>query len=532
MLGKSSVWMSDLVQEFSDFIKKYELNKPAGVLQATLAGMSSEKANQFKLCAIPHQFDASILMALVPDLDHQTATSRCQEFAANASVRSYGASFVISEEIRNPLFKEWLEPDRRAEFVEANKRLVDYFSRQAGQTEGIDADTNRLNRVFHQIGADSEKGFAEFEDLFRERRQRSSPGECEILLRLVHEYDPILTSSQRASLNYQEGKIAADLLRSDEARKLFESVLVVADSSPKLRIKAIIRLGLLEHELRNWSAAITRFQEALALLETSEATIRDEFNYQIKINMGVTYREMGELQQAKQLLLESVREAHRVNTVNGMAVAYNSLGTLFRKFGEGKSAVKAYRKSLKLVEGEKQYYRIAQVNNNLGLAYLDERKLEEGERALQESLKFKAKAGDTIGLGRTYNNLMQAYRIQGKEREAVEAGGVAIKCFEEVGDYYAMALATRNLGRLYRSLGQKEEAQKSLQKALTLFERSQAVGEASSLKEEVGLLTLAQTKGMPWWTWALYVTAAVVGIFLILGLLVGFVLTIYEDLFL
>lgn len=525
--------MSDLVQDFRDFIKQYELNKPAGVLQAMLDWMSPEKAQQFKLCAIPHQFNAQILMVLVPELSCETARARCQEFGENPSVRSYGGElYVINEELRNPLFQQWLEPDRRAEFVEANQRLVSYFS-QGDQGESVDADTNRLNRVFHQIGADSEKGFAEFEALFSERRQRSSPGECQILIRLIHEYDPILTSSQRGSLNYQEGKTAADLLRLDEARKLFDSVLDTADSSPELRIKAVIRLGLLEHELRNWSAAISRFQEALALLETIEDTkFRDRFNYQIKINLGVTYREMGELQQAKRLLLESVRETHRVNTVNGMAVAYNSLGTLFRKIGEGKSAVKAYLKSLKVVEGEQQYYRIAQVYNNLGLAYLDERELEKGEQALQESLKFKAKAGDTIGLGRTYNNLMQAYRIQGKEREAVEAGGLAIKCFEEVGDYYDMAVATRNLGRLYRALGQKQEAQKSLEKALALFERSQAVGEASSLREEVGLLTLAQTKGMPWWTWALYVTAAVVGVFLILGLLLGFVLTIYEDLFL
>jgi tetratricopeptide (TPR) repeat protein len=516
--------MSDLVEDFGMFLQQYEVSKPGGLLHALLDQMKPETARQFRLCAIPHQFSAEILQVLVPDLNDQAAAERCREFAQNPSVRSYGGQlFAVVKDWRGRLFDDWLKPEKRTEFVEANKRLVNYFSNGA-EDESADADSRRLNKVFHLIGVDLNEGFAEFENLLGERRQRSSPGECEILIRLAREYQPVLTDSQSASLTYQEAKLAMDLFRTDEARRLFENVLLVKDVDPLLKIKTVARLGLLEHEVRNWSAAIARFNQALGLLDTiKDPKLQQTYRYRLKLNLGVTYREMGELQQAKRILLESVHQAHRAESPSGRAVAYNSLGTLFRKVGEGKTAIKAYTKALEFLDREKELYRVGQVYNNLGLAYIDERQWKKGEEALQESLKIKRNAGDTIGLGKTYNNLMQVYRVQKMEQEAVDAALKAIECFRNVGDYYDLGLAARNLGRLYRALGKKQEAVGYLQQAIELFEKSKALGEAQSLKEEVQILTLGKKRKLPWWTWLLYVVAGLVILVIVSLLLLGLV---------
>ena len=521
--------MSDLVEDFGLFLKQYEMNKPGGMLNALLAQMTPETARQFRLCAIPHQFNVEILQVLVPGLNDEAAAERCQEFAKNPSVRSYGGKlFAVVKEWRQRLFDEWLEPDKRTEFVEANKRLVDYFSNGA-EDESTDADSRRLNKVFHLIGVNLDEGFTEFENLLGERRQRSSPGECEILVRLVREYQPVLSESQSANLTYQEAKLAMDLFRTDEARRLFENVLLVKDLDPVLRIKTIARLGLLEHEVRNWSAAIARFNEALGLVDTiKDPKLQQTYRYRLKLNLGVTYRDMGDLQQAKRILLGSVHQAHRADDTSGRALAYNSLGTLFRKIGEGKTAIKAYTKALQLLEREKELYRVGQVQNNLGLAYIDQREWKKGEEALQESLKIKRNAGDTIGLGKTYNNLMQVYRVQEMEQEAVETALKAIECFKGVGDYYDMGLATRNLGRLYRALGKKQEAVKYLQQAIELFEKSRAFGEAQSLKEEVQILTLGKKRNLPWWTWMLYIVAGLVILVILLLLFLGLIFVFFD----
>jgi len=514
--------MSDLVEDFGMFLQQYEVSKPGGLLHALLDQMKPETAEQFRLCAIPHQFNAEILQVLVPDLNDQAAAERRREFAQNPSVRSYGGQlFAVVKDWRGRLFDDWLKPEKRTEFVEANKRLVDYFS-NGEEDESADADSRRLNKVFHLIGVDLNEGFAEFENLLGERRQRSSPGECEVLIRLAREYQPVLTDSQSASLTYQEAKLAMDLIRTDEARRLFENVLLVKDVDPLLRIKTVARLGLLEHEVRNWSAAIGRFNEALGLLDTiKDPKLQQTYRYRLKLNLGVTYREMGELQQAKRILLESVHQAHRADSASGRAVAYNSLGTLFRKVGEGKTAIKAYTKALQFLDRERELYRVGQVYNNLGLAYIDERQWKKGEEALQESLTIKRNAGDTIGLGKTYNNLMQVYRVQKMEQEAVDTALKAIECFREVGDYYDLGLAARNLGRLYRALGKKQEAVRYLQQAIDSFEKSKAVGEAQSLKEEVQILTLGKKRKFPWWVWLLYIVAGLIVLLILLLLLLG-----------
>ena len=516
--------MSDLVDDFGMFLEQYQVSKPGGLLNALLDGMKPETARQFRLCAVPHQFNAEILQVLVPGLDQSAAEERCLEFAHNPSVRSYGGRlFAVVKDWRERLFDEWLKPDKRTEFVEVNKRLVDYFSNGADD-ESVDADSRRLNKVFHLIGVDINEGFAEFEHLLRERRQRSSPGECEVLIRLAREYQPVLSDSQSANLTYQEAKLAMDLFHTDESRRLFENVLLVPELDPLLKIKTVARLGLLEHEVRNWSAAIGRFNQALGLLDTvKDPKLQLIYRYRLKLNLGVTYRDMGELQQAKRMLLESVHQAHRADSPSGRAVAYNSLGTLFRKIGEGKTAIKAYTKALQLLEREKELYRVGQVYNNLGLAYIDEREWKKGEEALRESLKIKGNAGDTIGLGKTYNNLMQVYRVQRMEQEAVDTALKAIECFKEVGDYYDMGLAARNLGRLYRALGKKQEAVKYLQQASEWFEKSKALGEAQSLKEEVQILTLGKKRRLPWWTWVLYIVAGLIVLFILLLLFLGLI---------
>lgn len=520
--------MSDLVADFGTFLAEYELNKPAGLLQAVLDQMSPEKARQLKLCAIPHQFNAEILQTLAPELTYDVALSRCLEFAENPSVRGYGGEvFVVLEEFRDPLFQEWLKPEHREEFVKASERLVHYFS--ADNRKGFDAESLRVNRVFHLVGADPQAGFVEFEELFGERRQRSAPGESEVLIRLANEYHKLLSPSQRANLTYQEAKLSMDLLRVDEARRLFESVLRVDNLDPVLRMKTVIRLGLLEHDMRNWTMAIEHFNDALKLLETiPDEEIKQTFHYRIKLNLGVTYRDMGELQEAKRLLLESVHQAHRAGSKTGRAVAYNSLGTLFRKIGEGKTAIKAYTKCLELLDPQKEIYRKGQLYNNLGLAYIDEREWKKGEKALLESLKIKQAAGDTIGIGKTYNNLMQVYRVQEMEYDAVQTAIKAINCFMEVGDHYDMALATRNLGRLYRALGKKEQTLKCLGDAVGLFERAQAFGEAQSLREEIQVLTIGKKRNMPWWTWVLYTVAGLVFLLLLAMLILGVVFVFFD----
>lgn len=59
------------------------------------------------------------------------------------------------------------------------------------------------------------------------------------------------------------------------------------------------------------------------------------------INLGIAYRQLGKLKEAKQALrVASQRRA-------GSAIAYNELGIVYRKLGEFKNAKEAYKKSIR-----------------------------------------------------------------------------------------------------------------------------------------------------------------------------------------
>ncbi|PWT95486.1 MAG: hypothetical protein C5B55_01205 [Blastocatellia bacterium] len=503
--------MSQVLQGFTSFLQKYELDSPGGLFQASLDQMSPELAHHLRLCAIPHLFSPRILMLLVPGLSKEKAIEECNFFNELPSVRQYASSlFAFGEDVRSYLFKQWLAEYPNEEFITANRRLTDHFA-SGPIEEGADADSLRINRVFHEIGADRDKGFEDLESVLRDRRQHGLLGECDTLIRVAREYESVLTDSQRATLVYHEAKLATDRWRWEEARRLLDQLIANPSLAPELKTKVLVRKGLLDHENRKWSSAIKSFKDALDVLkQVHDQELATRLDYRIKLDLGITYRDMGELHSAKELMFESLRQARRVGSNSGMALAYNSLGTLFRKEGEGSAAIKAYQRSLDMLKKDDDSYRMGQVWNNLGLAFLDERQWKKGEEALHESLDLKASAGDTIGLAKTYNNLMQVYRKQQLRDEALGAGKKALQYFQEVGDYYDMALVMRNLGRLHRSAKDNAAALKYWDDAIKYFERADAQSEAQALKEEITFLKVRKKRRIPWWAWCLYIPAGLI----------------------
>src|ERR1051326_401316 len=502
--------MSELVSEFLSLIEKYQVTTPTGRLDALLDQVKPEKANYFKLCAIPHQFSPTILLNLVPELaTKERAASVCREFGEFPAVRTFGNDLnEIKDDARSYLFKQWLQSDREDEFKRASQHLVEYFKQPDDSDSSLPRAATRINYIFHLIAVDRRQGFDEFEAFIREKRQHFALDQAESLIRIVHEYDPVLTPCEKAKLAYHEGKIATDRARWDLASSLFQQIINTSEIDPAFRIKALVRLGLVHDQNRRWPDAIKCFNEALAELnKVNDPDLSQKLRYRIKLDLGMAYRDLGDLSQARRLTFESLIDARRVRSKSGCAVAYNSLGTLYRHLGESKKAIKCYERSLQQLQQQNQKFRIAQVYNNLGLAYVDERKWEKGKEALKRSEAIKRQLGDTIGLARTYNNLMQVFRKQQLEAEAINAGAHAVMLFKEVGDNYEMAIVLRNLGRLSRSLKKLDDAKSYFSEAIKSFQLAGALGDAASSSEEYNYLT--QKIPLPWWVWASFLLSVI-----------------------
>ena len=495
---------------------------PGGSVELLLRQLEPAQAEQLRLCAIPHEFDPEVLRALAPELSGEEARQRCEQFSRLSMVRARDGSLALHEESRRHLFGQWLTDE--AALRVPSGRLVEHFEKQITELErssasaGTDpAENAARRRMFHLIGASRADGLAEFEHLCRERREQLRLSECETLIKLVHEYEQVLTPLEKSILAYHEAKLAADRHKWKVAEDLFQRVLKNENVPLQLRVKTHCRLGIINDAQRRWSEAIRWFNQGLELAdsrpECSEQTVH------LHLNLGSTYRDAGEMERAEELLQKGIVLAREAGETSSLADGYNSLGTLYLKLNDNRRAIEAYDNSLQYLDEYADRFRRAQVYNNLGNAYADERDWEKSEHFYRQSLEIKREAGDNYGQAMTLTNLVRIYRTRREEQRAIEACHQSILLFGEVHDDYNVAVAKQNLGGIYRSLGQTDPARRAFQEAADLFALRNEEEEAQGARKEA--IALDRKFSLPWWVVMAVVLFALLAALMALGLAVG-----------
>jgi tetratricopeptide (TPR) repeat protein len=515
---KKSAEMAEQLDELTQLLSELGTAGPGGSVEVLLRQMEPERARHLRLCAIPHEFNHKILRALAPDLSEEQARARCEQFSTLSTIAACNDVLVMHEESRRHLFERWLDPERASEFAAASRRMVDYFDTQLAQfrneriAEKSDAGENvGRNRMFHLIGASRPDGMAEFERLCRRKREQFRLGECETLIKLVHEYDLALNTLEHAIVTYHEGKLAADRHQWSVAEGLYNRVIATDEIPIQLRVKTLCRLGMIQDEQRHWKEAISLFEKGLAV-----ADARPDCKQQIihlHLNLGSSYRDRGDLKKADMLLHEGISLANDAHYFSGVADGYNTLGTLFQKWGDTESAIKAFETSLTYLDQTRDDLRRAQINNNLGNIYADAGNWKKSEELYRQSLETKRRAGDNSGQAKTLTNLIRVYRSQQQPQKAIEAAVQAAELFGQIRDDYEVAKVKRSLGRIHQSMGSNDLARAALNEAADLFERCKEKRDAKASRKEARSIG---RKSRVWW-----VVAAIVVCLLIIILLIA-----------
>lgn len=509
--------MDDRLEEFQQLLKTISGKGTGAAVDLLLRQIDSDQARCLQLCAIPHEFDMSILRALAPDLSEEQARQYCEAFAKLSLVTKLGESLAIHEESRRYLFDQWLDSARETEFRAASGRLAEYFDalsrrlRTETATESSDAVEHALRkRMFHLIGASRGEGLAEFERLCRQRREELRFGQCQTLIKLVHEYDRVLNAFEKAIVAYHEGKLAADRRQWNSAGQLYQRVLDTPQVPAQMRVKTLCRLGMTEDDQRHWDAAINFFNKGLQVAD-ARADCRKQIAH-LNLNLGSTYRDSGHLEEAETFLKKGISLAQEADDLSSVADGYNAFGTLYLKLNDTSRAIVAFETSLKYLDEIGDKFRRAQVYNNLGNAYFNARDWERSEELFRQSLEIKRQSGDNTGQAVTLTNLVRVYRAQQKFPDATQALEQAAALFAEVGDEYNAAVVKRDLGRLQRALKNPDLANRAFEEASALFERGGDLQEAQNTRDEAH----EKQRGLPWW-----VIVAIVLFVLLVGLIVA-----------
>jgi tetratricopeptide (TPR) repeat protein len=479
-----------------------------------------ERASVLRACAIPHEFNPDLLRVLW-DWPSPEEADRCYDAFAELSILQSGAtSLSMHDRWRKPLWKWWLRAENRSEFQRISRRLVDHFSGFLDRAGGAAALEGLLRkRMYHLIGADRDAGFVLFESLCRRARHQWRFTECSTLIRLVRDYEPILTPEQKAKLGYHEGKLEADVRNWKRAEELFRGIGADASVSAEDRFKAMVRLGQALREQQ-------RVPEAVVVLEQTQGILAADphlkgLEWRVLRELGEAYRDTGSVERAQTLVLSAINAARIGKEAADFAGLFNSLGTAYLKQREIPCAIKAFKRSLDELERQEDVFRPAQVQNNLGIAYTEQGDWAAAESAFAASLDLKRQAGDLLGQGIALQNMSRVQAAQERLDEATQSAEAAAKIFAAQGENRREGKTKQALGKYARKRGDTKRACALLEEAVALLEKGGDTAAAAAASQD--LLIVKHSIGLPWWAWVaiafglLFVVALIALITLVSG---------------
>jgi tetratricopeptide (TPR) repeat protein len=474
-----------------------------------LMQLDEADAHRLRLCAIPHTFDADVLAALDPALGAEEVARSLEEFQRLPAVMELADCFTLHDVVRQQLFAQWLTPERREEFKAASARLLELYRPQPGDS-AVEAASKQVSRLFHLLGADFERGFAEFQSVYQARRDQGRFSDCEALIRLLREYEAVLGPRERGWFAYYRAEVADDNRNAAQALEHIDAVLK-QDVPDELRVRALLRSASV---LRR----VGRFDQARA--SCAEALRRGAPAHLVHHEFGLIARDNNEFELARTELERAIELAKGASNRRDLVIAYNSLGTLLLRSAPGE-AVKLFRDCLALLDPEQDSLRIAQVLNNLGMANAEIREWPASAEFFRRSLEIKRAARDLYGEASTLLNVSRVYRAEDKWEEAKGALMASAKLFEDVHDATRGGQALRELARLTSDKGTPAETQLYASRAMESFRRAGREAEAEAVRREFRVGKRPKPKWLRWGLWTL--AAIVVVLFcalIVIGLLV------------
>ena len=460
-------------------------------------------AHRLRLCAIPHTFDVEVLCALDPLLTAEDAERTLEEFQQLPAVMQLADCFALHDVVRHQLFAQWLTAGRREEFAAASQRLVDLYSRRPDES-ATSALTRQSSRLFHLLGADLGRGFEEFQSIYQVRRDQGRFGDCQALLRLLSEYEPVLGSHESAWLAYYRAEIADDNRNWPQAVELIDTLLKQGVPD-ELRPRALLRSASVLRRLG-------RFEQARARL--TEALERGAAPHLVHLELGLIARDDKDMDRAREELERAVELAKASSNPRDIVFALNSLGTLLLQVAP-RDAAKLFYECLALLDREKDTLRIANVLNNLGMANANFQEWQASETYYGQSLEIKRAARDIYGEASTLLNVARVYRAEMKWDQAQNALETSAKLFGDAHDPARVGQVFRELARLMNVCGRTAEAEAYARRAIESLQRAGNETDAQAVRLEFDIAETARRKRR-WLIWS----AAILGLLVVLAIVI------------
>lgn len=188
-------------------------------------------------------------------------------------------------------------------------------------------------------------------------------------------------------------------------------------------------------------------------------------------NMGVAYKNLGELRHAIEFYEQRLAIAREVGDRSGEGRALGNLGLAYTALGEVRRAIKFHEQFLAIAREVGDRRDEGAAFGNLGNAYGE---LGEKRRAVEfheQRLAIAREIGDRRGEGTALGNLGVSYAALGEVRRAIKLYEQQLIIACEIGDRRGEGNGLLNTGLALNELGDYEKAIAYVEAALEIFEQ-------------------------------------------------------------
>ncbi|MEZ5428136.1 MAG: CHAT domain-containing tetratricopeptide repeat protein [Pyrinomonadaceae bacterium] len=210
------------------------------------------------------------------------------------------------------------------------------------------------------------------------------------------------------------------------------------------------------------------------------------------VSKGLVYEQLGELQNALDVYLESLDIWREMGLREYEGSAVNNAGVVYSDLGEYEKSITYYQQAIKIQRELGNLNSVSIYLNNLGFTHMSLGNYKKAEDLFRQSLEIKRadeSPRNQRSISHTLNNLGNALFFQGKAKEGIAYLEESLELRQKLEFRWGIANSLLNLGKLRWRNGDHEEALRNLSEANI---RSGELGDRRMEAESFYLLAVAE----------------------------------------
>jgi tetratricopeptide (TPR) repeat protein len=272
----------------------------------------------------------------------------------------------------------------------------------------------------------------------------------------------------------------------DSARKVAFQHLKVAqeNNSPLLISDAYNYIGVSYYFQGELNEALKYYELSLNTLEKEKVNEQAFFN--VKLNIGRTYVDLGNYSQGIDYLMQSLKIANAKKDYDNLSLALFSISQVYFDLNKLEEALKYYQAAFAFAKKANHQLRISQIAGDIGNVYFMKNDLNQALKFYNYSKKVKQDLNDQVGMSTALINIGNVYELIGDSKDPDLSNDLRVSNYQKALDFYKQSfkissklnlkknesLVLVNLGLLNVKTGKAAEGIENCKRSLKIAEET------------------------------------------------------------